>query len=331
MDKEVSQFISSLRIPLVLLVISIHLSGITSELSECFVAFVSRIAVPLFFVISGYLFFISKKPFKTKIKDRVKSLVVPFYVWIFIGTIHSLLAVHLSLASSSSPYYNISNLGIIIKSLGLFEQLPSPNVPLWYIRNLFIICCLSPLLVVILKKNPRSFITCGLIFYLLKISPLITQTVVFFSIGICIGMYNITLEKIFRPIRALTIAICIVLCFSLLFYVNSETTLKFVFSQLGSLCLMYLVPCFFYRLVNQNVLIQKYTILIDSAFFVYVSHSIFIGIFSIINIRFFQNCNEIEAFIIFIIEVFVIFLMSFVCFYILRKICPKVLHFINGR
>ena len=44
-----------------------------------------RIAVPMFFVISGYLFFYKFKPsteaFISKYKKRFKSLFIPYFIW----------------------------------------------------------------------------------------------------------------------------------------------------------------------------------------------------------------------------------------------------------
>lgn len=42
-------------------------------------------AVPLFFFISGYLFFLKKDTYQNKWKKRFKSLVIPYIIWCIIG------------------------------------------------------------------------------------------------------------------------------------------------------------------------------------------------------------------------------------------------------
>ena len=67
--------------------ITSSLGKIASYISEFFLAF-AQVAVPLFFIISGALFFRNYDYGKTltKYKDRLKSLVIPYLLWNTINT-----------------------------------------------------------------------------------------------------------------------------------------------------------------------------------------------------------------------------------------------------
>lgn len=105
---------------------------------------VTRIAVPIFFLISGYLFFINNEDcswlfFRNKIKRRVKNLVIPYMILSIVGGI--LWAVIK---------------GDDVVSTVLCSVLVSPKMfyQLWFLHDLIIMVFLSPLLYLILKKAP---------------------------------------------------------------------------------------------------------------------------------------------------------------------------------
>ena len=102
LDRFSSERLDIIRFPLIAGVIFIHASGSSINLknsntgidqigfiSKFIQDFISdglaRIAVPLFFIISGYLFFLgftwSLDKYKAKVKSRLSSLVIPFLFW----------------------------------------------------------------------------------------------------------------------------------------------------------------------------------------------------------------------------------------------------------
>lgn len=61
-----------------------HLSGLDLYMQGLTRVIVIN-AVPLFFFISGYLFFLKKDTYLNKWKKRFKSLVIPYIIWCIIG------------------------------------------------------------------------------------------------------------------------------------------------------------------------------------------------------------------------------------------------------
>ena len=93
-NAEISKIIDFLRFPATVLVVLLHAyttlqmtsameMSLYTNVSSCISLCLGEIGVPLFFTISGYLFFLnySKYDYYRKIKTRTKSLLVPYLIW----------------------------------------------------------------------------------------------------------------------------------------------------------------------------------------------------------------------------------------------------------
>src|SRR5574344_1966684 len=102
-----SKAIDALRFPLIIMVVFIHTPGSPdlwstninwaemdamqwyNVLRLLFSIIIPNIAVPSFFLISGYLFFITFKSwdtslYKSKVKRRIYTLLIPYFLWCLI-------------------------------------------------------------------------------------------------------------------------------------------------------------------------------------------------------------------------------------------------------
>lgn len=104
-EELLSKTINFLRFPLIVGVVFIHndissvtMQGIKYEFNnpewyyyiiDFFSQVLSRISVPLFFFISGFLFFyhanFNLSTYKNKLKSRIKTLLIPYLLWNLIG------------------------------------------------------------------------------------------------------------------------------------------------------------------------------------------------------------------------------------------------------
>ena len=124
--------------------------AIVLETMSTFFTMMGHLAVPTFFVISGYLFYrnISKVlDIFVKIKKRLKTLLVPYLLWNMIFVLFFWIILHSSLAN----YMHMPN------SLQTYQEIiiaivDSKFTPLWFVKNLIIYVMLSPLLYLIAKK-----------------------------------------------------------------------------------------------------------------------------------------------------------------------------------
>ena len=122
---------------------------------------IARIAVPLFFIISGYLFFNnfdgSIKEYGKKLKRRVFSLVIPYLFWSAFTFFGFFFAQKIPGIGEYFSTRNETSLSIKV----LFDNIiiSSYNSPLWYVRYLIVFSVLSILVFHIVKKTPFLLLT----------------------------------------------------------------------------------------------------------------------------------------------------------------------------
>jgi surface polysaccharide O-acyltransferase-like enzyme len=194
-------------------------SFIQSTISEGF----ARAAVPLYFAISGFLFFQGYvwQPafFRKKFAGRLTSLVVPYLVWsgFWILAYYSLQSF-----PQTRPYCQTT----IIRGMApgeviwtwLLDPIPVQN---WYIRDLILICWLTPLLGPLLQKAPVPILLLFIVLWFLNVNFLPNVTVklkllnpeglLFFSAGGVLALHGLVSRikmPIFVPI--LWVVLCVV-------------------------------------------------------------------------------------------------------------------------
>ena len=200
----ISKTIDNLRFPLTVGVVFIHfyignglnISGITYGVENpdwyyFIVNIVSlvfaQISVPLFFVISGFLFFLGSNDFNSnqyirKLKKRVKTLLVPYILWNIIAIVWEMKCFIPFLSAYFPPVelkFSViriintficesNNMGIFIHTGGGLEKNVFPiHVPFWYVRDLILFVVLTPAIYRFIKYGGGYFILLlGLIWFL---------------------------------------------------------------------------------------------------------------------------------------------------------------------
>lgn len=171
-DKCLSQTISWLRFPMIVGIVLLHTfilgraaGGVTITVEEypAFATFdhvakadFGEIAVPLFFFISGFLFFYrveewNGQVYVKKLKSRFRTLVIPYFLW---NTVFLLYVALLGLVAPSLLTYKESFLNMApLDVLNTYWDLSQGLIPLWFIRDLIIINLLSFAIYWILKPR----------------------------------------------------------------------------------------------------------------------------------------------------------------------------------
>lgn len=200
LDKQTSSVISSLRFPLAVMVVYVHYFGSAPcDMSHISVASFSeldlynlirvgitaticQVAVPTFFLISGFLFFQNLsnwnwKVWKGKIKRRVFTLLVPYLLW---------NCIRLCFNASINGYHIYHRQGIDSALLWLkgqvtpmiFWAMENTNCPIhtpfWFIRDLIVMVCISPLYFLLMRKRLLGGLTLTFlsIVYCLHLMPM---------------------------------------------------------------------------------------------------------------------------------------------------------------
>lgn len=151
---QTNEFIRVLRPILVLLICAVHLpyiAGYTNEalpletpqmlLSVYIKDVLARSGVPLLSIISGYLAFYSYKKhgYKIFLHKKVKSLLIPFIIVNIVTLIFLQIAQHFT----NSPIHaikSVDDLSSVVQAILGINRLPV-NGPLYFLRDLFLICC----------------------------------------------------------------------------------------------------------------------------------------------------------------------------------------------
>ena len=149
MTDDISKRIKLMSLLCTILVIVIHsfnanLSGIIDYnwyIQTLLSGALCRISVPYFFIVSGFLFFYHEKKvmnfqtYSTKIKKRCKNLLLPYICMVIPGALIYILFRH---ANEQPANWFSTFIALCIT--------PKISYQLWFIRDLFILCIITPIL-----------------------------------------------------------------------------------------------------------------------------------------------------------------------------------------
>lgn len=123
-------------------------SGYNIFIQNFFSQGITRVAVPIFFCISGYLFFLNMKgkfnEFVVKYRKRAKTLLLPYLFWSLWGLIFYFF---LQILPQSKNFFT-SDLIVNYSFAKLLERIFIDPIPyqLWFVRDLMVLVILSPII-----------------------------------------------------------------------------------------------------------------------------------------------------------------------------------------
>lgn len=271
-SKNISQYdiISALRLPLIVLVTYAHSYGGVAEgysligsgwdsyevlkivVSQTLV----KVAMPTFFVMSGYLFFanveqFNKEIYQQKLWRRIKTLLIPYIIW------NLLMAAKLKMFS-----------------LSIFWT--PANMPLWFLRDLMIVSLLTPIIYIGVRKLGYWLFVLLLPIYLTgiwAIQPgLNPYAICFFTFGAYLSIQKINLIETCLKLEksAYTLTIVLALAMILSYPSIAYSLLLLCFRVVGVVAVFYLA----YRILSRtDKRIPKTAS--DASYFIYLAHYVF--------------------------------------------------------
>jgi len=281
---EISKRLSVLRSLLVIFVIGIHSEkGLQAyypqvpDLLRAYLAFVPhnifRLAVPLFFSISGYLFFLTYTPdaasYGRMIIKKTRTILIPYLLFNAI----SLLLIFIF---NKVPYIGDINMvhrdGVWELLLGIYRY--PVNYTLWFLRDLYVYFLMAPVFYVVSKEIPfLGLILFWAIWMFLPQAgiPIELSGLLFFYGGCMLSRLRIDLDagrRLLLPLAALYLAfLCATAHYEYWYGTVSYYHLLYRHSMIFGVMTLWLLSA--YAPLHNNQMLLK---LAGTSFFVYLVH-----------------------------------------------------------
>jgi surface polysaccharide O-acyltransferase-like enzyme len=294
---------------------------------------ITRIAVPMFFSISGYLFFVNytgRSDYYKKITKRFKGLFLPYVMWSLAGL---LFYYFLNTSPLLKSYFN-QNLFTGVTAWGYCKLVFLDPIPfqLWFVRDLFLLALISPLIFVLISKFSLAFMlslgTCW--FY--DINPpqfanlnwpfLRIEGILFFSLGATLALKKINLGGKCTPNITLLI-VWIALVVAKVFYAGINLTVPIhkisIITGLVAVWLNYELLVFLFD--RKSIFkLTSYT------FFVFLFHEPFLTMVE----KVFEKILHFPSIAIYLTAPLLTICMAFLIASLLTKRLPRVYNIITG-
>lgn len=270
--KSVSQFdiINALRLPLIVLVTYAHSYGGVMEGYSVFgcgwdsyevLKIVTsqtlvKLAMPTFFVMSGYLFFANVEQFNKeiywmKIRRRVKTLLIPYIIW------NLLMAVKL-------------------KTFHLSIFWEPANMPLWFLRDLMIVSILTPIMYIGVRKLNYWIFILLLPIYLTGINAIQPgqnpYAICFFTLGAYLSIQSINLVKVCLKMEKVAYFLSVLLALAMILtYPSIAYTFFTLCFRVVSVVTVF---CLAHRILSGTTKRIPQTAC-DASYFIYLAHYVF--------------------------------------------------------
>ena len=341
--QRLSISIENLRFPLILLIIMLHCY--TSTVFQIpghiyyfrvvypFALWMGETGVPAYFFISGLLFFYSKKTYNQKIRDRIHTLLVPYFFFnavILIGyLIMMLLGKPVMILGKDLSDYSIVDYIRVFWDRGDWAGGNGAPIlcPFWYIRNLMILVILSPIIYYIIRYTKLLLpIISGFLWINAFDSAYLLESITMFSMGAYFPICGKNPIIFFEQYKVMFLSM-----FSCLFFADIAHTIIHVpyFQQIHRLSLVSNVFFLLWigeRLSNHHL----YSVnLSKSAFFVFCIHYPLV----LPPKTFFSRASSMPDIILiglYVVGVVTVTVSSVFIYMILRKFVPKFLLLITG-
>ncbi len=367
-----SQALDLLRFPLAVVILTVHVFGtgvmtvhgveyslenipVMSGVMGFINAFLKNQSVPIYFFISGYVFFIgdefTKDVYVRKLKNRIKTLLIPYIIWntaailmqaaLFLPYFRSLLSglamveTDWSFTGVLQCYWNLTK-GVFAALYPDAGSLFPQNVPLWFIRDLMIVVLCTPLIYRFLKwaRNYAVWLF-GVSWFVLNYWQLghvlqLSAAFFFFSWGAYVSITKKDMLEYFG--RFFKVSLVAYPLLSLLYVASVHwcpeitDTIKRL-NVVAGLFFAYNVSAW---LLKHNVC-KVSAFLASASFFVYVTHALIYT--NLLKLLFYllRPVTQLEVISVYIFVVLIALASILSVFYLLHRYAPPILKIMTGR
>ena len=353
-DNESSLRLKLLRFPPIIGVIYIHaygtvihysggslgtadLNSLTNVIRILLSEGIARTAVPLFFLMSGYLFFAtfhwSQQTYLNKILSRLRSLLIPFLFW----NLAALAFIALAQAIPSiQPYF--TGLGKKIAEYGLFDYVNAvfglKGYPIayhfWFIRDLMLLVLLAPALAAIVRFVPIPFFLAVYVCWVTESWPISMPAavgVLFFSAGALCGVKGQSLFAFDRFAKLIYLAYVPLLIADVVWY---EAWFNVYLHRTGLIVGVLAALCVTKHILRFPWLCKALVAVGGASFFVYAAHEPLLGIVRMLAFKYIPLDGAYTMLALYLGIPLLVMAVLVVCHRILSTLCPRPLSLITG-
>jgi len=366
------QALDLLRFPLALVVLTIHtwslgfyLQGepvdlqtypFFREVNYWIDGFLRGQSVPIYFFISGFVFFLgiewNQTTYLQKLKNRVKTLLIPYLVW-NTAAIVLLIFRDLPIFDDFQPYdadfqfsfkallscfWNYTgNFYPAAADLQPSTSLIYPlNIPLWFLRDLMIVVVCTPLLYRLLKwAGIRAVVGLGLLWFTTGYWELghanqLMDAYFFFSWGAYLSIHRKDMLDVFGRYFKLSLWTYPLLALSYILAMHYWPEATFTIKRLNILAGLLFAYNMATWLLDQNIC-KPNAFLAASSFFVYITHSLICSRLCRILFILIQPESDISILGVYTMAVILTTALLLSAFYLLKRYTPRLLKVLTGR
>lgn len=339
-----SNAITWMRFPLIFLIIMLHCYSVVRIPGEHdaffkivypFSLWLGETGVPGFFIISGYLFFLSKNSYYQRNKNRFFTLLIPYLLWnaalslLYIAA--GLMGYPQDINGKNMAEYSIIDYARLFWDRGTYDNGNFVPIlcPLWYIRNLLIMSVLSPIFYYIIRYTRELFLIIITIWWLVTYdNAFIPQTILFFCLGAYCSIFNI------NPLRVISKHKSIFLSFFLFFSFSdilSHVVMIIPFNlQLHRLSLIFNIPALLLLADWCTKRGYFYKKLSDSAFIVFCVHYPIVVLIRKFSISKFSDAPDWIHILLYFACVIIATTLSIGVYLLLERYFPKTKKILSG-
>ena len=299
---------------------------------------IALVAVPLFFIVSGFLFFFSvtngRKEIFGKMSKRFYTLLVPFVFW-------SLFSLLIYLAIQSFPQFDRFFNQTLIKDFTLKELLLKVFIDpfayqLWFLRDLIVLVIFSPLIYWSIKQLNFIIVIMALIVWFLNSDLIIISNLSFpfFIIGSWLGIRKkYKLDKVPSILTVTFLGLWLLILWLLVFVISFNTDFSHLYIFVKNTGILFGLVAFWgvYDLVYATSE-KRFLILLPVlpyTFFLYGFHEPILSIIKKILFLLFGKADFSLLFIYFLAPVLVIVISLFTA-HLLKRFIPRLYLIVSG-
>ena len=313
---------------------------------------IGSVAVPTFFFISGYLFFVklehwSWDVFAQKIRKRIGSVFIPYILWNMLTAAFFMLMLFASKHSIESVWNFCSERGwgLMLWNNGRFGEsitfvtnifgVPMHNAapidgPLWFVRDLLVCFIFAPLIFKFLNKYVLSVLFVLLVFNVwIPIEGFSIISVFFFSWGGYFSRKRICFVEEFNKWKSHSYVICTALLIGILFsFGNCDFAYKILWPLFTVWGVVATISIASHLLRKKIVSVHKN--LSSSSFFLFASHFMLINYMAYainclcpVNSMFLQTLKYLAT-------PFILIIVLEICYFAMKRYFPRPLSYLTG-